>query len=147
MRYPERAFDSRYGAFDIDSSPPATTTSTSPARIWSAASMIAFIPEPHILLIVVVGTEVGRPAPSAACRAGAWPRFAGSTQPMTTSLTASGASPESLSAAVIAAVPSSVALTELNAPRNAPIGVRRAARMTTDEFCTGSPATDQSLAV
>ena len=72
--------------------------------------MIAFMPEPHILLIVVVGTEVGIPAPSAAWRAGAWPRLAGSTQPMITSCTSLGCMPESLSAAPIATLPSSVAL-------------------------------------
>src|SRR5262245_23667599 len=125
----------------MDSRPPATTTSTSPVRTWSAAIMIAFIPEPHILLMVVVGTEFGMPAPRAAWRAGAWPRLAGKTQPMITSLTSGAATPESLSAPAIAAVPSSVALTEPKAPRNAPMGVRRAARMTTDEFCTMSPAT------
>ena len=43
---------------------------TSPARIWSAAIMMAFMPEPHILLMVVVGTPFGMPAPSAAWRAG-----------------------------------------------------------------------------
>ena len=48
------------------------------------------MPEPHILLTVVQGTELGRPAPSAAWRAGAWPRPAGSTQPISTSLTSSG---------------------------------------------------------
>ena len=49
--------------------------------------MMAFMPEPHILLMVVVGTPFGMPAPSAAWRAGAWPRPAGSTQPMMTSWT------------------------------------------------------------
>ena len=70
-----------------------------PARIWSAASITAFMPEPHILLTVVAGTLSAMPAPTAACRAGAWPRPAGSTQPKITSSIASGARPESASAA------------------------------------------------
>ena len=39
--------------------------------------MAAFMPEPHILLIVVQPVASGRPAPSAAWRAGAWPWPAG----------------------------------------------------------------------
>ena len=62
-----------------------------PARIWSPASITAFMPEPHILLTVVAGTLSAMPAPTAAWRAGAWPRPAGSTQPKITSSTASGA--------------------------------------------------------
>ena len=42
---------------------------------------------------VVAWTDLGRPALIVACRAGAWPRPAGSTQPMKTSSTASGARP------------------------------------------------------
>jgi hypothetical protein len=61
----------------IDSSPPATAIDTSPARIWSAAIMMAFMPEPHILLMVVVGTPLGMAAPSAAWRAGAWAQSRG----------------------------------------------------------------------
>ena len=52
--------------------------------------MAAFIPEPHILLIVVQPVPSGSPAPSDAWRAGAWPWPAGSTQPMITSCTSSG---------------------------------------------------------
>lgn len=38
-----------------------------------AASVIAFMPLAHTLFIVVLATEFGRPAPRAACLAGAWP--------------------------------------------------------------------------
>ena len=86
--------------------------------------MSAFIPEPHILLIVVAGTEFGMPAPNAACRAGAWPRFAGSTQPMITSCTSLAASPESLSAAAIAIA------AELDGGRGAQGAQKRADRRT-----------------
>ena len=37
------------------------------------ATIAAFMPEPHILLTVVQPAASGRPAPSDACRAGAWP--------------------------------------------------------------------------
>ena len=63
------------------SMPPATTTSTSPSRSPSAASITAFMPEPHTLLRVVQGTLSGSPALSAACRAGACPTPALSTLP------------------------------------------------------------------
>ena len=64
-----------------------------PARIWSPASITAFMPEPHILLTVVAGTLMAMPAATAAWRAGAWPRPAGSTQPKMTSSMASGPKP------------------------------------------------------
>ena len=47
--------------------------------------MTAFNPEPHILLMVRHSTESGRPAPNAACLAGAWPCPAESTLPIITS--------------------------------------------------------------
>ena len=71
---PERAPGRRYGAPFIDSMPPAMTTSASPARISAAASMIALSPEPQTRLMVVALVVSGRPALSAAWRAGAWPR-------------------------------------------------------------------------
>ena len=43
--------------------------------------------------MVVVGTPLGMPAPSAAWRAGAWPRPAGNTQPMMTSCTSAAGDP------------------------------------------------------
>src|SRR5512133_3144244 len=60
-----------YGAFDIDSIPPATTTWWSPARIiWSAIST-ARIDDAQTLLIVSEPTSIGRPAPIDAWRDGA----------------------------------------------------------------------------
>ena len=53
------------------SMPPATTMSDVPAMIASAAIIVAFMPEPQTLLIVVAPTDIGSPAPSVACRAGA----------------------------------------------------------------------------
>ena len=69
IRTPHRAPGSRYGACDIDSIPPATTTSTSPARMSWSARAIAFNPERHTLLIVMAGISRGMPASIAAWRA------------------------------------------------------------------------------
>ncbi len=86
--------------------PPATMTSALPAFSASYAYIAARMPEPHILLTVVQPTPTGRPAPSAACRAGAWPCPAGSTQPMMTSSTCSGRTPARRNAAPMATEPS-----------------------------------------
>ena len=72
------------------SMPPATATVALPASSRSCASITAFMPEPHILLMVTAPVETGSPAARAACRAGAWPSPAESTQPKRTSSTASG---------------------------------------------------------
>ena len=68
---PVRVFLIAWGAFDIDSMPPATAISISPAAIARAAPITASRPDPHTLLTVTHGTEFGRPANSAAWRAGA----------------------------------------------------------------------------
>src|SRR6185436_4303092 len=118
------------GAFVIDSMPPATTTVAEPALIRSWPSMIAFMPDPHTLLIVVQPTDFGMPAASEAWRAGAWPRLAGSTQPMMTSETSAPATPDCSSAALIAVAPSVVVGTPVNWPSMEPIAVRLAPAMT-----------------
>ena len=105
-------------------------TSELPAFNASYAYMAARIPEPHILLTVVQPTATGRPAPSAAWRAGACPCPAGSTQPMMTSSTSSAFTPARSSAAPIATEPSWWADIDDNSPWNAPIGVRAPATMT-----------------
>src|SRR6185437_14218191 len=60
----------------------------------------------------------------------AWPRMAGSTQPMITSLTSAGATPDSSSAARMAVAPSFGVGTPVNWPRNEPIAVRLEPTMT-----------------
>ena len=65
-RYPNRAFGSRYGAFDIDSMPPVTTSSCPPARIMRSAISSARMDDAHTLLIVSAGTSFAIPAPIAA---------------------------------------------------------------------------------
>ena len=100
----------------IDSIPPATITSCEPATSMSCARIAASIAEPHILFTVVQGTDCGRPAFSAACRAGACPCPAGSTQPMITWSTASGFRPARSTAARIATAPSSLAASDAKSP-------------------------------
>ena len=70
---PVRELASRCGAWFIDSMPPATTTSYSPARTSWSASAIAFIPERQTLLMVSEGTDIGMPPATAAGRAGFCP--------------------------------------------------------------------------
>ena len=64
----------------MDSMPPATITSLLPATSRSWASMVAFMPEPHTLLMVVQpAVRAGRRWGGLAGRGLAGP--AGSTQP------------------------------------------------------------------
>ena len=113
------------------SMPPETTNSAEPARMMSCASMVAFMPEPQTLFTVVAPVASGRPAPRAAWRAGAWPWPAGSTQPMKTSSTFSGASLARSSAAPITCDPSLCAASGDSSPMKRPSGVRAAETMTT----------------
>ena len=106
------------------SMPPATMISALPAMMVSLAKITACNPDPHILLTVVASTFSGRPAPSAACRAGAWPSPAASTQPMTTRSIFSGSTPARLTVSCTAAAPRAVAFTPDSWPRKLPIGVR-----------------------
>ncbi len=73
MRKPKRAFGSRYGACDIDSMPPPTPISMSPARIDWSSSPTARMPEAQTLLIVSEETSIGMPALIWAWREGIWP--------------------------------------------------------------------------
>src|SRR6185437_2944836 len=112
------------------SMPPAMAMEARPAAIWSAAIITAFMPEPHILLIVVAGTSNGTPAKTAAWRAGAWPRPAGNTQPITVSSMSAAGIPERLTASPIAAAPSWGAASAESSPWKPPMGVRAPASMT-----------------
>ena len=58
------------------------TVGNSPSCNDGAAALVVMTLEPQTLFTVVAPTEVGMPAPIEACRAGAWPRPALSTQPM-----------------------------------------------------------------
>ncbi len=127
---PSRDLGSRCGAWVIDSCPPATTISNSPARISWSARAIASRPERQTLLTVSAGTSIEIPAATAACRAGIWPAPAVSTCPMITYSTWSGATPARSSAALIANPPSWAPEKSFSAPCSRPIGVRAPATIT-----------------
>src|SRR5574337_1857677 len=110
--------------------PPARPTLQVPASSRSCTSMVAFMPEPHILVRVVDGTAGDRPAPSTAWRAGACFRPAYRQQPRMASSMSAAWLPMSASTPAMAALPSCGAVTGANCPWKAPMGVRRAATMT-----------------
>src|SRR5437870_7272328 len=128
---PHRASLTRYGARLIDSMPPARTTSAEPARIMSEANITACNPEPHTLLTVTAPTRSGRPANSAAWRAGFWPSPAEITLPMTTSSMSEGTRPARFTASAMTVLPSLVASTFRKARPYVPTGVRQAPAITT----------------
>jgi hypothetical protein len=79
----------------------------------------------------VHGVVLGIPAPSAACLAGACPRFADNTLPKYTASTNDGLRFVLFNAEAIAIVPSCVAVKDFNEPLKAPMGVREYASMHT----------------
>src|SRR5690606_12900148 len=96
--------------------------------------MLALMPAPPSLLMVVAPAAWGMPAPRGAWRAGAWPRPAGSTQPMTTSSTWSAARLACASAPSMAVAPRVGVGTPVNWPRNEPMAVRLAPTMTMSDM-------------
>src|SRR5690606_10838820 len=120
-------FSITYGARLIDSTPPATKTSPSPARIAWNAAFTAWRPEPHRRFTVWPGTLTGRPASRPAIRAmlrlssPAW--FA---QPRMTSSMRARSMPVRSSTARIAVAARSSGRTPASAPPWRPIGVRTA---------------------
>ncbi|CAB5356502.1 hypothetical protein IST4130_02963 [Burkholderia cenocepacia] len=131
IRNPSREPGSTCGDALMFSWPPAITISASPATIAFAASITAFRPEPHTLLIVIPGTAFGSPALISDCRAGFCPEPAVSTWPMITSLTCSGFTPARSSTARITVAPSSGAAIFASEPPNLPTAVRAADTITT----------------
>src|SRR5215210_100821 len=113
------------------SMPPERTISAEPAWRMSCASMVAFIPEPQTLLMVVAPVASGSLAPRAAWRAGACPCPAGNTQPMNTSSMRSGVSCARSTAAPITWDPRLWAVNVESSPWNLPRGVLAAERITT----------------
>src|SRR3954469_10172478 len=95
-----------------------------------AASITAFSPEPHTLLIVIAATCSCSPPCSAAWRAGFCPSPAATTLPMMHSSTAAGSMPARRTASRTAMAPSCGAEKSFSDPRNLPVGVRTAATMT-----------------
>jgi len=118
----------------MDSMPPATAMSTSPAWIACAASITALSPEPQTLLTVMAATCSDRPPLSAACRAAFWPSPAETTLPMMHSSTDAGSIPARRTASRTTIAPSCGAVNSFRDPRNFPIGVRTAETMTTSRI-------------
>ena len=114
----------------MDSWPPATTTSNSPARISWSASAMASRPERQTLLMVSAGTLIGMPALTAAWRAGICPAPAWSTWPMITYCTWSPPMPARSRAALIAKPPRSAPEKDFSEPSSRPMGVRAPATIT-----------------
>src|SRR5574343_1254054 len=103
-------------------------------------SMVAFMAEPHTLWMVAQPAVSGRPACSAAWRAGAWPWPACSTQPISTSSIRLASMPARATAALIASAPRLAAVRLEKPPWNEPMAVRAAETMTMGSFMGGSPA-------
>src|SRR5512134_884438 len=130
MRKPSREPFITCGATLMFSWPPAITTSASPLATDCAASITAFRPEPHTLLMVMAGIMSGRPALIAAWRAGFWPTPAVSTCPRITSDTWSGLSPERSRSLRMMCAPRSAAGVRASVPPNLPMALRAAPAMT-----------------
>src|SRR6266516_4149966 len=107
--------------------PPATTRSAVPLSTAGAARWTACWDEPHCRSTVTPGTASGRPAASHAVLAmspACGPRV--STQPNTTSSTASGSTPVRASRARMTCAPRSAGCAPASPPPRRPTGVRTA---------------------
>ena len=149
MRRPSRTRGSRYGQLLIDSMPPATAMSMSPARD-------ALVGEHHRLqarAADLVDRERGDVIGQAAVERRLPRRVlaearATTTLPMMHSSTIAGSMPARRTASATTSAPSSGAVKPLSAPRNLPVGVRTALTMT--DFTHGdslecSTSTDTSV--
>ena len=117
---------------EIDSTPPATYTSPSPARMrWLASAMVCR-PEEQKRFTVMPGTELGQPARTAICRAMFQPVApSGLAQPMITSSTSSASTLARSSAACTTCPPIFAPCVMLSAPRQLlQSGVRAVETMT-----------------
>jgi hypothetical protein len=98
-------------------------------RMDWAPREIALSPDPQTWLGVWAGVAKERPAFRAASRATFWPLPACRTLPITTSPTASAATPARTRASVMARAPSWTALSGLRLPPKVPTAVRVADRI------------------
>src|ERR1700674_2743848 len=104
---------------DIDSTPPATKTSPSPAITRCAAMAIVCKPDEQKRLMVIPGTLTGQPARKAICRAILEPVApSGNAQPIRTSSTSAGSSLARSIACLTTWPPSVAPWVMLNAPRH-----------------------------
>src|SRR5580704_7163415 len=117
--------------------PPATTRSAVPLSTAWAAKCTACWDEPHCRSTVTPGTASGRPAASHAVLAmspACGPRV--STQPNTTSSTASGSTPVRASSARMTCAPRSAGCARARPPPRRPTGVRTAST----RYASATPA-------
>ncbi len=119
-----------YGAFVIDSMPPVTTSSTSPARIIESAISTARIDEAQTLLIVSAGTSFGKPGADRGLAGGGLAGAALQNLAHDHVLDLLRSRPPRSRPARIAIAPSSVAEWSLSPPPSLPKGVRTAETMT-----------------
>jgi hypothetical protein len=115
---------------DIDSTPPARPTASSPLRMAWETLIAPVSDDAQKRLTVTAGTESGKPAASAAQRAmSPMPSWATFTQPAAMSSTRSSGTPAfSHAATIVAPSRSSVRMWE-SAPPYLPTGVRTPPRM------------------
>ena len=131
LTFPSSARATVKGERDMDSIPPTITIFDSLARIELAASMMAFMLEPHILLIVRAGIEAGIPLFRADWRAGCCPIPADRTLPMMTSSIILVSIPVCSRVALLAMAPKSTAGVLNRAPLNLPCAVLTPPTITT----------------
>mmetsp|Transcript_2230 Transcript_2230/g.8617 ORF Transcript_2230/g.8617 Transcript_2230/m.8617 type:complete len:313 (+) Transcript_2230:611-1549(+) len=118
------------GAWDMDSEPPASTTSAWPSMICSAAVMTDWKPLPHRRFRVSAVEPWRMPARRPAWRA----RYGASTEvcatlPQMEASIAAGSTPQAAMAALLACVARSVAVSLANEPPKDAMAVRFAAAM------------------
>src|SRR5262245_33234765 len=116
--------------FDMDSTPPATIASASPAEIRYAASTIASRPEPHRRLTVNAGTDAGTAAFSAATRATLTASGGCAMLPKTTSSSSAASKPVRARISAVTIRPSSCAGTSFSSVLALEYGVRTPSTMT-----------------
>src|SRR3954466_10016299 len=139
--------DDPIGTRDMDSTPPATTTSYWPATSPAAAKCTECWLEPHCRSTVTPVISSGQPAASTAVRpmsmvcSPTW-----ETQPQTTSSTTAGSMPERSASEVSTCADRLTGCTPDRPPLRLPTGVRTASTITasrmTGPFLVGDPAGD-----
>src|SRR5437899_11286451 len=117
--------------FDMDSMPPATIASASPAAIRYAASTIASSPEPQRRLTVNAGTRAGTPARSDATRATLTASGGCAMLPKTTSSKSAPSKPVRASTSTVTMRPRSWTGTSFSSVFAFAYGVRTPSTMTT----------------
>src|SRR3989338_3697661 len=127
---PNRRSRETYGAWLMDSVPPATCTSATPACTWSHAPWIAWSPEAQLRWTVKAGTSFGRPARRPMTRATFGASEVWTTQPKMVCSTSAGSSFVRASSSFVTNPPSVAAGNSFRAPPSTPCGVLTPATIT-----------------